>query len=215
MSARTGFDAARRAVAGAALVATALMARGLPALAGAPAEEEARRRADEASEALVQEHMPRLGAALNQGGPSEGIRVCSEIAQTTTREIGSARSLVLKRTSLRTRNTANAPDAYERRWLEQAQATHDRGEVVGATYEVVETPNGSRELRHLRPIPFPGGICSGCHGPIEKLSAEVRALLAERYPDDRAVGFEAGDLRGAISVRVALDETGPSPPRPD
>ena len=219
MSARTGFDAARRAVAGAALVATVLVAPGrIPALAGAPSEEEARRRADEASEALVQELMPRLGAALNQGGPSEGIRVCSEIAQTTTREIGSARSLVLKRTSLRTRNTADAPDAYERRWLEQAHATHDRGEVVGATYEVVETPDGSRELRHLRPILFPGGICSGCHGPIEKLSAEVRALLAERYPDDRAVGFEAGDLRGAISVRVALDasETGPSgPPRSD
>ncbi len=219
MSARTGLDGARRVLAAAALVASTLTALGrLPALAGAPTEEEARRRADEASEALVQELMPRLGAALNEGGPSEGIRVCSEIAQAITQEVGSAKSLVLKRTSLRTRNSANAPDAYERRWLEQAQTARDRGEAVGGTYEVVETPDGTRELRHLRPILFPGGICSGCHGPADELSGEVRELLAERYPDDRAVGFEAGDLRGAISVRVTLDAsaTGPSgTPRPD
>ena len=34
--------------------------------------------------------------------------------------------------------------------------------------------------------------------------AIARALIAARYPEDRAVGYAPGDLRGAISVRVAL-----------
>jgi hypothetical protein len=32
----------------------------------------------------------------------------------------------------------------------------------------------------------------------------VRELLAERYPDDEATGYAVGELRGGISVRLAL-----------
>ncbi|MCP4449645.1 MAG: DUF3365 domain-containing protein [Myxococcales bacterium] len=32
----------------------------------------------------------------------------------------------------------------------------------------------------------------------------MRARLAARYPDDKAVGYEAGDLRGAIWAELDL-----------
>ena len=44
--------------------------------------------------------------------------------------------------------------------------------------------------------------CVQCHGKPEELSTEVRAALLDRYPDDRATGFAAGDLRGWFWVEV-------------
>ncbi len=32
----------------------------------------------------------------------------------------------------------------------------------------------------------------------------VRGALAARYPEDQAVGYLTGDLRGAVSVRLVL-----------
>jgi hypothetical protein len=46
------------------------------------------------------------------------------------------------------------------------------------------------------------GFCLQCHGPGENISAEVAAILAERYPDDGATGHEKGDLRGLVSVTI-------------
>lgn len=186
-------------------IAALVLLVGPPVLQAAPPSEvEARRQADEAADALTAALMPRLMTALAQGGPEEGVKVCSEIAQSITLSVGGDRELTVKRTSLRVRNPENAPDPYERAWLEQAVSARARGEVVRTSYEVLEGLDGRRELRHLRPIVFPGDPCSGCHGTRDEISSEVRALIAERYPDDHATDFQSGDLRGAISIRVPL-----------
>jgi hypothetical protein len=38
----------------------------------------------------------------------------------------------------------------------------------------------------------------------ENISADVKPILAEKYPEDRATGFLIGDLRGAVSVKIVL-----------
>ncbi len=166
--------------------------------------DEAVAQADAAAAALTGELMGRLGAAMQEGGPARAVKVCSEVAQDVTSRIGGDGGLVIRRTSLRTRNPSNAPDPFERAWLEAAEASLSSGEEVPSLYQVVDTTGGGSELRHLRPIIFPGGVCAKCHGSEQEISPEVRQLLAERYPNDRAVGFQPGDLRGAISVRVPL-----------
>ena len=39
-------------------------------------------------------------------------------------------------------------------------------------------------------------LCLTCHG--SQLAPEVAAQISELYPDDKAIGFEAGDLRGVF-----------------
>lgn len=68
--------------------------------------------------------------------------------------------------------------------------------------EVVEE-SGKLWLRDMKPLPV-GPRCITSHGPKENIPLEVQAILKERYPDDRATGFLVGDLRGAISVKIAL-----------
>jgi len=41
-------------------------------------------------------------------------------------------------------------------------------------------------------------ICLNCHGPAASIPPDVRAALSELYPDDRAIGYAVGDLRGAL-----------------
>jgi hypothetical protein len=48
-------------------------------------------------------------------------------------------------------------------------------------------------------------MCLSCHGDPAGIPAEVKEILASRYPKDLATGYKAGDLRGAVSVRIPLD----------
>ena len=57
------------------------------------------------------------------------------------------------------------------------------------------------ELGALLPIRLKSE-CQMCHGPAESISDEVRAAIAEHYPEDQATGFTAGDLRGWFWVEV-------------
>ncbi len=54
---------------------------------------------------------------------------------------------------------------------------------------------GSRYFRRIDVEP----ACLACHGP----KASRPQFVKDGYPDDRAYGFEAGDLRGLFSVFIA------------
>jgi hypothetical protein len=67
---------------------------------------------------------------------------------------------------------------------------------------VVDTPSG-KMLRYAKALPTQA-VCLNCHGDPEKLSPEVKATLAAEYPDDKAVGYSAGMIRGILSIKKAL-----------
>ncbi|MFN2376450.1 MAG: DUF3365 domain-containing protein [Candidatus Binatia bacterium] len=165
---------------------------------------EARAIADKVAAALAAALLERLQAAIGQGGVEAGARACAEVAQSVTSQVGAPHGAVARRTALRLRNPRNRPDDFEKAWLLAQDRRVKEGKEPQPLYAEVDAGPGRRELRHLRPILFPGGICSQCHGPREDIPAEVRAFLDERYPGDEATGFVAGDLRGAISVRVPV-----------
>ena len=46
--------------------------------------------------------------------------------------------------------------------------------------------------------------CEVCHGtPGESLSTDLLSSIQQKYPNDEAVGFAAGDLRGIWSIRMS------------
>jgi protein tyrosine phosphatase (PTP) superfamily phosphohydrolase (DUF442 family) len=165
---------------------------------------EARRVADDAANQLAATLKTRLEAAIADGGFTAGAKVCAEAAMSITAAVGAASGASVRRTALRVRNPDNRPDAFEKEWLDAQQARVAAGQAAEPRYDVVEAADGAKELRHLRPILFPGGVCVQCHGSPAEIPDEVAAFLRERYPEDVATGFAAGDLRGAISVRVRL-----------
>jgi hypothetical protein len=142
-----------------------------------------------------------LVAALDRGGPAAAISFCADSAQART-ALHQAEGVYVRRVGTRVRNAANAPDSLEREILARFAAVMAAGGQPVDTAFVVPRAGGGYELQYARPL-FVMERCLACHGAPAALAPEVKTLIAERYPQDAAVGYRAGDLRGAISVRLA------------
>lgn len=202
----------RSAATAGVLVAAMLCALGTMT-AGCTAEEDrardaarirlAEEKAKASAQALGVSLMGELAGALAEGPPEDAVEVCARIAQEISQEVSQEFGATVQRTALRVRHPANAPDDWERAHLERWAAAEDAAALDPVT-EVVEGPAG-RELRWLGPIVLQE-LCTTCHGDREAMTPALRERIAEHYPDDAAVGFSPGDLRGAFSVRVPLEE---------
>jgi hypothetical protein len=143
-----------------------------------------------------------LEDGMKAGGPPEAIAVCQKRAPAIAAEISAEKGMRLGRTSLKTRNPDNAPDAWERVVLEDFEARKKAGDDLASLerHEIV-VKDGRREFRFMKAIPT-NQLCLQCHG--ETIPPDVREKLDALYPDDRARGFAFGDIRGAFTVRQSL-----------
>lgn len=173
------------------------------------ADADALARAEAASKALVGQLKERLTIVLGAEGPVAAAAVCADEAQVRTAEVAAGQGARLGRSSLRLRNPQNVGPDWVQSWL-TAQGER-AAEGVAGIHEVVEA-DGRRVARHLAPIPV-AAPCVACHGPVETLAPEIVALLGQRYPEDRAVGYGAGDLRGAVWAEVPVASTAGDPGR--
>ena len=162
---------------------------------------EALEKARQAADALTGELIATLGQELGAGGPVGAVKVCAEMAPQIAAS-HSGEGVTVRRVTLKVRNPQDTPDEYERGVLEELEAKLADGTLPKEVAEVVTDDAGSR-LRYLRPLVIKG-TCLSCHGDVESMEPELRTLLEERYPDDQAVGYKEGDLRGAVSVTVDL-----------
>ena len=152
--------------------------------------------AQSAADALQRRLLARLSEELRRGGPIQAVAVCRDEAQALTRETASGTGLRIGRTSHLLRNSRNAAPSWATRFVADAA-----GKKASALAPLV-VDLGDR-VGLLRPIPH-GVTCGQCHGPVDQLSAPLRDFLKAAYPDDRALGFREGDLRGFIWVEADL-----------
>lgn len=169
-----------------------------PASPSADPEAVALERAREAAMTLGRTLKGRLLAALAESGPVGALEVCATEAQTRTGEVGRQADARVGRSSLRLRNPANAGPA----WVREALSSLGERPASGVTpIRVVADVEGRRVARFAAPIPVEGP-CLTCHGARESLAPELRQALARRYPEDAAVGYAVGDLRGLVWAEV-------------
>lgn len=157
--------------------------------------------ARETADELGRELVSTLFRELEAGNPAEAIEICAVKAQEITATYAEA-GVDIRRVSRRFRNPLNEPDAYEYRKLKEFESLHNRGLLPVETAEVVEV-DGVRTLRYMKPIVLKQP-CVMCHGQLAEIDEPVLDKIHAKYPADRAIGFEVDDLRGAISVQVAL-----------
>ena len=139
-----------------------------------------------------------LQQALRQGlaeGPVEAIAACRLHAP----EIAKAHShdaVRVGRTSHRLRNPSNAPPDWVAPILDAYVASS--AERAPRAVSLSGGTSGYVEPILLQPP------CLACHG--DALAPEVAARIGELYPEDRAVGFQVGDLRGVFWVELPAAE---------
>jgi hypothetical protein len=139
-----------------------------------------------------------LMKAMRDGGPANAIKVCKDRGPEIAAQKSKATGWRVARTSLKVRNPANEPDAWERRGLESFEARRAKGEnVKDLDHGEVVTENDKKVFRYMKAIQT-RGICLRCHGT--NIDPAVSSALREFYPQDKATGFKLGDIRGAFTI---------------
>ncbi|MEZ5715933.1 MAG: DUF3365 domain-containing protein [Paracoccaceae bacterium] len=145
-----------------------------------------------------------LKAAIDAGGPVNGIAVCNEKAPAIAEQVSGAAGWSVARSSHRLRNPANAPDAFTAATIEdflKREAAGEKPEDL-ARAEIV-TEDGHQVFRLVKAIPT-GAVCLNCHGG-DQVKPPVVEKLAELYPADQARGFAEGQMRGVFTLKKVLD----------
>jgi hypothetical protein len=148
---------------------------------------------------------PKLLAVLTEeigkNGPEGAILVCRDKAPQLAKAASDETGWSVRRVSLRNRNPRAVPDGWERAALEDFDRRAASGESA-TTLEKAEivTEGGTQSYRYMRALPTQP-LCLNCHGSPEQLTPAVLEKLKVLYPDDKAVGYRPGDIRGAITIR--------------
>ena len=133
------------------------------------------------------------------------VAVCSDTAQVLTNDFGLKKGVYIKRVSFKNRNKDNVPDKFEARILKEFEQIKKEGKLTSDTeYFEIIVENDYQYLRYMKPIKI-GAACLKCHGTEDKISTEIKGVITKRYPDDKAVGYKNGDLRGAVSIKKLID----------
>ncbi len=144
--------------------------------------------------------LPTLQTAMTEGGPLNAIDVCAVQAPQIAAQLSADTGWDVSRVSLKARNSETAnPDNWERQVLMNFDQKQQMGEP-GASLNVAETVNG--QFRYMQ-AQATAPLCLTCHG--SEVSAQVISAIRSKYPNDLALGYQAGQIRGAISLVKDLD----------
>ena len=106
--------------------------------------------------------------------------------------------------SFKFRNNNNKPDEFETKSLSYFEELKSNVKLTDTTeYFKVVDKDGTKNLRYMKPI-IVQAPCLGCHGTSDQIGPEVQTMLQNKYPDDKATGYQMDDLRGAVSVQKIL-----------
>lgn len=145
-----------------------------------------------------------LDDEIRKGGPENAIGVCREKAPQMAKAAAEKTGWAIRRVSLKHRNPKAVPDAWEKAALEEFDRRAAAGEKpTGLEKGELLTVEGQQVYRYMKALPTQD-LCLQCHGTPDRVSPAVQARLHELYPDDKAVGYSAAEIRGAITIRKPL-----------
>lgn len=154
---------------------------------------------------LLSQVRSELTKEMEISGPSRSILVCKYSSPEIASELSRKTGWRITRVSLKPRNPAmGSPDAWEQDVLLDFDRRAARGEKA-ETLERAEivTESQGRYFRYMKALPVQQG-CLACHGPASGVPEAVKARLAAEYPNDKAIGYSVGEVRGAVTIKRPL-----------
>ena len=168
-------------------------------------EPDIQKRALEMGEKIALEAEKTLGGALKKAisekGFSEAITFCNISAYPLLENLQSDTKSTIRRVTFKQRNPSNKPDDLEAQLLDAYHYNEENN--------ITSTPSVQKhneDYYYVKPI-FVKELCLNCHGsPEENIEQSNFDKLKELYPEDQAMGYKAGQLRGMWSVKIPKKE---------
>lgn len=135
-----------------------------------------------------------LLGAVKEKGFDGAVDFCNTNALSLTNTYA-VNNITIERTSDKVRNPANSPDSSEQRILSQFVRMAGSSDKPAAVVE----RDASGNVHYYKPI-LMQAMCLNCHGNKEQVQPATLNMIKSKYPDDLAIGYKEGDLRGLWHV---------------
>lgn len=128
-----------------------------------------------------------LMKTIQEKGFVEAVEVCNLKMQANTQDSNPR----IRRVSDLNRNPSNAPTDSELKIIQKWKSDLSQGKEIEPT--IFEE---SQFHIVMKPIVLQNPTCLNCHGT--SINPEVENKIKSLYPNDKAIGYKLGDLRGAF-----------------
>jgi hypothetical protein len=136
--------------------------------------------------------MGQLQSAMGRGGVEEAVKYCNVNAYPLTDSISNKLNVSLTRVAEKNRNPENRLKKHDVSVFERYKKNKDLGSLVKTHGD---------DIYFYKPINLKG-FCVSCHGSVENnIGKENYALIKKLYPNDKAINFSPGDLRGMWKIK--------------
>lgn len=108
-------------------------------------------------------------------------------------------NITIKRVSLQNRNPKSYPLEDEVKILEAFDLIEKSSAYLPS--EIVQL-NSDGEYKIYFPSTMSNKSCKSCHGANKGVDIKVQELIKSKYPNDKAIDFVSGQVRGAVIVTV-------------
>jgi hypothetical protein len=144
-----------------------------------------------------------LQLAIKEGGFENAIKVCNLKAIPVTEIVAAntEHAVEIKRTTYQFRNPANQPNRAEKEALDFYLNNFEKNKPLPESYTQKVMENGETQYYYYKPLKM-DDLCLMCHGKTENIPPEILAKINELYPNDNATGYESGDFRGLVSIKM-------------
>lgn len=137
-----------------------------------------------------------LMKAISEQGISGAVEYCNLNAYALVKNFEDSLKVTITRVTDKPRNPKATLSALEREIFEAYQYAPEH-----ATSHIQELDQES--LIYNQPIPISNGACLNCHGKVgTTVAAADYRVIRSLYPQDQAVDYETGDLRGMWSIKI-------------
>lgn len=156
--------------------------------------------------ALLNDLGQTLKKTVASDGPIAAVVVCKEVAPSIAAKLSAQHGAEVKRVGTRARNPATGtPSAWQTAALAEFESRLGQGEKPNELeyWRVVEDAQGNRALHFAKAI-MTQQLCVTCHGDTEDIPAPLLEKIRTEYPQDKAIGYRVGQLRGAVVVTRPL-----------
>ncbi len=150
----------------------------------------------EITQATFKDLSSHLMQQMKLGGPTQAVPFCNVQAMPITHQMSEKYNVTIKRTSDKIRNSVNTASERELKIIEEYKLAIQKNKEL---FPIVEIDKGGQK-HFYAPIKL-NAKCLACHGTLEnKLSIKTDSLIKSLYPNDKAVDYKEGDLRGIWSI---------------
>lgn len=144
--------------------------------------------------------MKNVATAMQKGGSEYAVDFCNLQAMPLTDSISNQYQVEIQRLSDKNRSPQNTitSDIDQKAWEGISKIFADN--QISEKHLIIQD---GHTAYYYKAIPLGMTTCLNCHGQNDEVNEKTRALLREKYPDDKALGYAMGELRGMWKIKIS------------